>query len=335
MDFRPFDPAQATDEDFRAIYEFGVVRSAVDWPELTPPTYEGTVGRLRTSAVGAEPETMWLAEDGGKLVATGRFKIELEENTHLATITIAVSPEQRRQGIGTAFLKVLLAEARAVGRTRVMGPHVRVGSGGEPWAERMGFVPAQTYVMQTLTVADTDPALWDVPVPDGYRLVAWTGAAPEDIIASYARARHAIADALKGDLSWTDPDWTPERIRKEEADFLATEREHRVVVAVDEATGEVVAQTQIFVRLARPEEALQSDTSVTREHRGHGLGRALKAAMMRGLVADRPGLATVETQTADIANMARINLEVGYRTVVTYRYVEAEVAELEKALGMS
>ncbi|NUR57745.1 MAG: hypothetical protein HOV87_03440 [Catenulispora sp.] len=84
-----------------------------------------------------------------------------------------------------------------------------------------------------------------------------------------------------------------------------------------------------------PVKAFQRDTAVLRDHRGHGLGRAMKAAMMRGLVADRPDVASVATQTGDVVNMARINNELGYRTLAEYYVLDAEVAELEKYVGRS
>jgi mycothiol synthase len=334
MDFQPFDPSQATEEDFREIYDLAMARHAVDWPEITPSTYDGLVSRIRNAGIGSHPETLWWARVDGVLVATAHYEIYLEENPHLVVLSISVHPEWRRQGIGTAFFREMLAQTRRDGRSRILAPHVRSGTGGEVWAALMGFTSGQRFVMQQLDVAEVDHALWDVSTPDGYRLVEWIDTAPEEILDSYARARHAIEDSMKGDLTWVEPDWTPERIRQDEADCLAQQRETRTVVAVDEASGEVVAVTQLFIRLAQPEKSFQEDTAVVRGHRGHGLGRVVKAAMMRRLVADRPNLASVWTQTADIANMARINTELGYRTLTEYLWVEADVADLEKHVGL-
>lgn len=332
MQYRPFDPECATEDDFRAVYALASEARAVDWPELPQGSYDALVHRLRNAASGPEPETLWLAERDGELAATAYYELGLVENTHLATITISVHPKLRRQGIATDFLRALLAEVRRDGRSRVMGPHVRSGAGAEQWTSRVGFAPAQTYVMQTLEIAQVDRARWDVPVAEGYRLAAWTDAAPEDVVASYARARRAIFDALRGELTWEDPDWTAERVRQEESDHREAGREHHVVVAVDEASGEVVGMTQLMLRLAQPDRASQMDTAVVREHRGHGLGRAMKAAMMRRLLAARPDVATVATQTADVDHMAAINRELGYRTLAEYCYVEADLDELRSAL---
>ena len=334
LEIHPFDPARATDADWQEIYDLTTARLTVDWPETPLPSYESVVHRIRTGAVGPNSETMWVARQNGALVGSGYYEIYLGRNPDVALITVHVHPGRRRQGIGTAVFRELLARARRDGRTHVVGTGVRAGHAAAEWAAKVGFgEPALRLVMQQLDIADVDPAVWEVSGPEGYRLVAWIGPAPEEILASYARARHAIEDSVVGDLTWDEPDWSPEKVRQEEADFAAQHEEMRVVVAIHEASGEVAGITQVTVPPVQPVKAFQRDTAVLREHRGHGLGRAMKAAMMRRLIAERPDTVSVVTQTGDVENMARINTELGYRTLAEYSIVEAEIAELEKHMG--
>lgn len=72
--------------------------------------------------------------------------------------------------------------------------------GGEAWGAAVGLAPTLRYVVQCLTFADVDPALWDRPAPDEYRLRSWTGAAPDELLESYAVARQAIDDSVSGDM---------------------------------------------------------------------------------------------------------------------------------------
>jgi RimJ/RimL family protein N-acetyltransferase len=69
-------------------------------------------------------------------------------------------------------------------------------------------------------------------------------------------------------------------------------------------------------------------------HRGHGLGVAMKAAMMRWLLADCPELERVITTTA-AANtyMINVNLALGYRTVRTLVWTEISRSELAARLA--
>lgn len=334
LEIQIFDPDRAGEADWREFYDVTVSRLAADWPETPPPSYESLVHRIQNGAIGPNPETLWVARRDGVLVGSAYYQIYLDRNPDLATIMVHVHPDQRRQGIGTAVLRALLAQAHRDGRTRVVGSGVRVGHGAEAWAAKVGFgEPALRLVQQELTVADVDPAAWEVPVPEGYRLAAWTGPAPEEMLASYAQARHAIEDSAVGNLTWDEPDWSPEMVRREEADFAAQGHEVWVVVAVRAAGGEVAGITQMTVPPTQPVKAFQRDTAVLRDHRGHGLGRAMKAALMRGLIAARPDVTSVVTQTGDVVNMARINNELGYRTLADYYIVEADVAELEKNIG--
>jgi mycothiol synthase len=169
---------------------------------------------------------------------------------------------------------------------------------------------------------------------DGYRLHGWMDAAPEELIASYAEARPAIGDAPSQDMDWEDPDWTPQLVRDEEAEYVAAGQEHRVVVAVHESSGEVAGITALLIRPGDPDHARQLDTAVRKTHRGHGLGRAIKAEMMRRLVADRPGLARVSTQTAaNNVYMAAVNHSIGYADLRSLAYYEIPFDALATHLG--
>jgi GNAT superfamily N-acetyltransferase len=135
-------------------------------------------------------------------------------------------------------------------------------------------------------------------------------------------------------MTWADPAWTAERVRVDEAARAASNGEHRTVVAIHEASGEVAGLTELVVYARQPEHGRQHDTAVLSRHRGHGLGRAMKSAVLRRLVVERPETVRVTTQTAaDNSYMATVNHQIGYRTLWTHFYVEADVDVLEKRIG--
>jgi GNAT superfamily N-acetyltransferase len=331
MEFSPFDPKQASEEDLVAFHALDEAVTRVDRPGAPPRSYAAFVDFVNVCSIGSMPIFPWVARRDGRIIAYTLFQVPQEENTNMGIIEIHVDPGLRRQGVGTEFLRAMLREVRVLGRTRVFGANVLEGSDGEHWAKSVGLVPVHAYAVQHLNVSDTDPALWDVPVPDGYRLVQWTGRAPEEILPSYAPARHAISDAPDGDGTWQEPDWTPERVRKEEAARAEQRTEQRVVVAVHVETGETVGLTELLIRAGRPEMAHQMDTAVLRGHRGHGLGRCIKAAMMRTLVMERPEAVQVATGNAvDNLYMIRVNHQIGYKTVRTIVHFEADLEDVEK-----
>jgi RimJ/RimL family protein N-acetyltransferase len=112
-----------------------------------------------------------------------------------------------------------------------------------------------------------------------------------------------------------------------EAGYRENGIERRVVVAV--AGDEVVGVTELDLHPLRPELASQRDTAVSAAHRGHGLGQAMKAAMLRWITADRPELRRVWTSTA-AANqyMADVNHRLGFATMRRYCVVNRPLAGL-------
>jgi mycothiol synthase len=329
------DPSGADEADVHGVHAVWSAAVAFDKPEFPAVTLEFVVGMIRDGAAGPIPRRYWLAWlADGRPAAVAMLMLPKEENTSHALIDVRVHPEVRRQGVATEVFPFMLASARSAGRTRILTAPIREGGGGVPWVTRLGFEQVQANVVQQLDLTTADPALWDVPTAPGYRLVEWIAAAPEDLIASYARARGAISDAPSGTTTWDDPQWTPERVRVEEAGLLAENTESRVVVAVHEATGEVAGVSELYVLLRDPGHLWQGDTAVLAAHRGHGLGRSIKAAMLRRLLADRPDAKLVTTQTATTnVYMANVNHQIGFRTAYTQIYAEADVEALEKRLG--
>ena len=80
----------------------------------------------------------------------------------------------------------------------------------------------------------------------------------------------------------------------------------------------------------------QRDTVVVADYRGLGLGRVVKAAMMRWLLTEFPDLGKVITTTAaDNAYMIRVNEQIGYAHYADIGTFEASVEQIGAALGMS
>jgi RimJ/RimL family protein N-acetyltransferase len=159
------------------------------------------------------------------------------------------------------------------------------------------------------------------------------GAAPDDLVAAFANARNAIGDAPTGGSAHVKPRWTVERVREAEAEVQAAGDESRFVVAIHEETGAVAALTGMVVDPGRLELCWQRDTAVVEAHRGLGLGRATKAAMMRWVLTDHPGLERVITNTAaENAHMIRVNKQLGYSHYADIGLFEGSIDDVGAAL---
>jgi mycothiol synthase len=327
LDVRLIDARRAADGEVDEHHELQRAASLADYPGAPPPTRETTLVRLRDPDVDLGERLFWTARLDGRLAGHFVAQLPVDGNEHLGMVRLLVHPELRRRGIGTELLRVGAAELRARGRRIVEIAQVDTNSPGDRFAASRGFRTVQKSIFQALEIAEVDPDIWAVAPADGYRLVRWNGRAPDDLVESYARARRAMADAPPGESAFRIPAWTVDRVRRMEAGHRENGIERRVVVAV--AGDEVVGVTELDLHPLRPELASQRDTAVSAAHRGHGLGQAMKASMLRWITADRLELRRVWTSTA-AANqyMADVNHRLGFATMRRYCVVNRELAGL-------
>lgn len=324
------------DAPYDDLAQFYDVSSSVyfeDFPGHRIPSREAFVEQMRMPTTPVGPRRSWVARAGGSIVGIAMVYFLPEENDHAALANVRVLPSARRQGIGAGLLRATLPAMRAENRRVVFGRALKSGSTGDRWARGLGFRKVNELAMQSLEVNDATAALWHVPAPVGYRIVKWTGPAPDDLVADYARARTAISEAPLGELRLAHPEWTVERVRQYEANARAAGTEVRVVVAVHEETGEVAGLTTMQFRLNEDEQGYQGDTAVLPGHRGHGLGRFMKAEMMRWIRAERPEMRKVTTHSASTnEHMIRVNRQLGYTVDMVLTDLEADLDQLSAGL---
>jgi mycothiol synthase len=333
-EIRTFNPHEASEHDYVDYHAMLSTAKALDMPEDPPLTYEAAIGRLRTPPLTDGACSYWAARLDGHIVGMSRVALPQGENSGLVLLDVTVHPERRRQGIGLELLRVSMPAILSAGRGIVIGTPMKSDAAGVQSAVRLGFQETHRTVMQMLVVTDVRPERWDVAVPLGYHLERWIGMTPAHLLDSYAAARPAIADAPTGQTSYRDESgWTAELVRETERELAERGVEERVVVAVEDDTGKVAGLTGMLRYPHRLEFGYQNDTSVLPAHRGHGLGLAMKAAMMRWTTADWPELERGITATAaDNTYMIDVNLALGYRTAREMVWVEITAAELTRAL---
>jgi mycothiol synthase len=334
LEIEQFEPSLASDSAFASYHRVVVASQAADRPEEPRLPLQELIGRLTSPFPGARAVAHWVAALDGEVVAVAEVDFLDEENHDIAIAEIHVHPANRRRGIGTALLRALLPELKSQECRVVESWRVVSGTAGEHWAEHMGFRTVRAIARQMLVLPEIDRSLWEVEVPPGYRLLRWVGTTPDDVVESYAAARDAIHDAPLGQSEYQWPRWTVERLRATEAEWRSQGLEQRVVAAVHENTGAVVAFTELCVHARRPDWGYQRDTAVVAGHRGHGLGRCVKAHMAAWLSDACPALERVSTTTGtDNQHMIRVNLGVGYTTLRTMIAVRETSADLIAVLA--
>ncbi len=261
------------------------------------------------------------AEESGETLGAALLEFHLLDNPKLAEIEVDVPPGHRGRGVGTALLTDCIARAATCGRTTYIG-EVNIPDGhdvdtwpGSRFARAQGFhsVHTEDHLLLDLAAA---------PVVDehhlaGYDLRSWVGPCPAELAAEYAALHTAMErDVPTGALEYAPETWTADRLRTEESRLQR--RGLTGVTTMVRAAGRAVGYSKVLILDPNPADAWQDDTFVRAEHRGHGLGVAMKARNLRILRDDFAYVRRVHTHTAGAnAPMQAINRTFGFVRVET------------------
>jgi GNAT superfamily N-acetyltransferase len=276
----------------------------------------------------AEPMEMWAAYDAGECAAVLHVWFPQDDNTDKLWAALAVHPDHRRGGLGTALIQVLERRARENGRRELMlDSFVPPEASGDHPHER--FAAARGFVLES-----TDKARFlDLPVAetlldkmaeaarsrwaDAYAVETYVDALPDELVPGYCRVSNLLAvDAPSGAVEYEEESLTPQRYQA----YLDLERRQGrmrlTTVAVTKEQREVVGYTDLVLPGGAPTKVWQWGTLVDRAHRGHRLGTAIKVENLRRLQRDHPERTVVGTGNDETNSfMVDINVRLGFRIV--------------------
>jgi len=267
-----------------------------------------------------DPIEAWYVPDETGDDILGWFYLELPapENLDRASLHLFVHPTSRRRGIGGELLRH--AAERAAAHERLVLSHwVHQGSAGEAFAARAGSVPGLLDARRVLVLGKIPPghvaalAAEAARAAAGYSLVSWVGRTPDEYVAGYAAMQEAMNDAPR-DPGEEPLVWDIQRVRERIDDSRVLRGRHfYTLAALEVATGEMAAVTEVEIDQENPEWGYQQITAVARPHRGHRLGMLVKTAMLDWLATAEPTLARIVTGNAAVNRyMITINEALGY-----------------------
>lgn len=267
----------------------------------------------------------------------------LKENLSNMNFGLQVAPAHRRQGVGRALWDKAVERARANDRTKVIsntawtlpgGLDARDAGAGPAFAAALGFESANLpEVMRRLDISTLDHTRLDELVEkaktrsDGYRIVQWQGAAPEEYVADLAYLdSRLMQDAPMGDLAMEPEEVDPQRFRQGERLSEVRGRTLYNTAAVHEATGTVVAWTALSRDAEIDWHGWQLITIVEPEHRGHRLGALVKVANLRYFLPREPTVRTIDTfNAAENSYMISINEDMGFRPIYAFQNWQRDI----------
>jgi ribosomal protein S18 acetylase RimI-like enzyme len=238
-----------------------------------------------------------VATDDGRVVAQGISGLNQNTSTpDAAWAYVAVTPERRREGIGSALTEPLMEHLAAIGAGRLT-VFMRWTAEGERWATARGWSRVITAPLIAL-----EPRVVPPPeLPDGFSCVAMSELTPEAVYQTMVEAALDEPSAEPNDSisldefrrDWNDPDM-------DLASSAAVLHEGRVAAfAFIQAVGD---------------RAQHGFTGTAAAYRGQGLATAAKRAALNAAAAR--GVTRVTTSNAEQnAPMRAINRRLGFEQI--------------------
>ena len=336
------DPRRFTESELAERLEFNRVLRREVLPDDPDETLEQAMAMAK-----ATPERLrvWIfhARDRtGRLVGAARTAVdpEVQENRDLLQVNLAVLPEARRCGVGRRLLSELLAVAEEEGRTRLVGAAVAGRTGAREFAEALGAAVKQDVHLNHLPTAEVDRPMLEQWVEEAatrskeYELLGWDGPVPEEHLARWVDLLPVMNTAPHDDLEVEDERVTPQQVREAEAVRAAGGIEYWALVARHRATGEWAGYHDVAWDPDQPAFVYVGATGVWPAHRGHALGKWLKAAMTLRVLDERPAVTSIRTGNADSNDaMLGINRAMGYRPLLAQQVWEVQVDQARDRLS--
>ncbi|GAA5513481.1 mycothiol acetyltransferase [Deinococcus carri] len=314
----PFDPVAATPGARLAVGRLLAECYAYAYPEDPPmlPEREALSLTHVTPDEASRHFVVWDGPEGERALGWARLDYGLRENLHAAHARLLVHPDHRRRGLGRALAAALKAAARQEGRRLVTFGTTSKAPAGEAFARTLGAeaaLPMRQSRLDLGAVPDTLLDAWTArPDADPYRLHLWERL-PDDFLTRAADLMMVMNTAPRGDLDVEDWTITPEMVRAWESMIEEAGERCFFLAAEDTRSGQLAGYTEVLWSPERAALVYQGATAVRPEARGQGLGKWLKAAMLRHVRAHCPGARWVRTNNAnENAAMLGINVALGF-----------------------
>jgi GNAT superfamily N-acetyltransferase len=312
VDVDPLDPLQ--DRLFRDWIDVYAAAERALWGDQATPWSAEEIREFQRAPERVRRAVAAVAGDG-RVVGAVQVIGSTRDNLGSANIWLAVHPDHQRRGVGSQLLAHAEQVVRDLGRSVVQDQSAspeESGGAAAAFATRHGYAVAQRGLRSELTVAGWRDE--GAPVDPAYRVETVWDAVPAEWLEDRADlSRRMSTDAPLGETEYEEEDWDAARVRRYYERMSAMGRRFASSVAREVGTGRLVGYTDLAVSASTPDRAYQQDTLVLREHRGHGLGLALKRANLRALRAELPQVRWVMTfNAASNEPMLRVNRALGF-----------------------
>ncbi|MEA1902082.1 MAG: GNAT family N-acetyltransferase [Actinomycetota bacterium] len=282
----------------------------------------------------------WVLREDGVIVAAAVVAMDQVDDINNAFARVHVRPSHRRQGHALALARPVLDAMTASGRKSVITDTLD----GAPWESKLakiGMKKSLTAKESRLLVDEVDWDFMDEWITraaeraSDYELLSLEAPFPEEHLQNWCDVLLHMNSAPREDLEFEDFTMSPEKWRDIETKDLNQGVRVMAEVAIHKPTGAWVGLSEIASLDHQPDTGWQGDTGVDPVHRNKGLGRWLKAAMLRRFVEAHPSVERIDTENAASNEaMLNINVEMGYRPLFVNNAWQGDLDDIRSALGL-
>lgn len=321
--------------ELSAYYE---VIEAEDMPDDPATPLEARLAEWR-HVFSHHPEVRWILRDEDGIAAAAVAAYDVDQNLENGFGRIHVHPEKRRRGYGRAIATPMFDLLEGNGRKR-LDTWIKKDEPAESLARDVGLKSVYQDKRSRLPIDQLDMDLMEQWIERGaeraveYELVYYQSPIPAEIVEKFCDLAYIMNTAPREDFEEEDEIMTPEKWRETEANVIDSKGQLHNLIAVHEPTGEFAGYTQIQTQDLQPDLAWQWDTGVDPNHRNKGLGRWLKAAMIKRVLGAHPDVTRVDTYNAGSNEpMLNINVAMGFRPVHLSNVWQGDLATVRERLG--
>lgn len=340
----PFDENQANDSDYQTALTFSNIMHAEMFPDDPLRTLEVLKKNWQSrnrNFFEKEDERLWyLVQDNQHIAHLWTDVWHYEDNRHLMNIELMVHPNFRRKGLAKLLLTKALEIAEHENRTHILSWVQSTIPAGSEMANHLGAKLALGGHTNQLVLENLDRPLilsWIEQAKHtakDFSLGFWLGGYPEDEIQAIAEMYNVMNTAPRGELAIEDHKVKPEVIRQNEAFNKTNNIQRWVAYARHKLSGNLAGYSETFYQ---PEDndllVRQGDTGVLPNYRGHGLGKWLKAVMLKKILLEHPQVKFIRTGNADSnAHMLAINHALGFKPYIGWANWQLETHQLRSYL---
>lgn len=295
-----FEKRELSEVLFNQYLELSFADSAEESYPLPPISRERIRSGLKTPDPSYARFHRFYIEHETKMVGWGYWRETLEQsNINRSRFYIYIDPSYRKQSISKRLLQQFLGEMPAKIDTLTTGLTYwgETGYENRPWLhetlERMGGKLAYTEVINgtRLDVFDNQEIhqiandLRTKAEENGYDIVFVKDGAYRELLEDKYETFVKLREELWNDMPNEDLTQEDEILTPEEHDEMLEKSLQRgdnifAFVAVDRASKDPIALTEVYYAPLNPGRVTQDDTGVLKAHRGNRLGKTLKYLML-------------------------------------------------------